>query len=227
MAKKLTALSGADIATLHTLNFQKKLDSGRALAREEFQLVPPEALRPIRPSLNPQNEKMMASGPCRMMTWRSPGDGSYSTSGVPMVLTGVANRQGTAMVAGAAAASIGMNLIGSSRAKRDAQPRWMDFIPQGVMTVSSHGFYIEDYEHGLLSWGWDVIRSAEMKAPSTVELVMSTPSWSGRVLLVSDWAELLFIAWVDAAFPQHPGKYAWATAEWASRVREVLKIEPF
>lgn len=227
MAKKPTALSNADIAILQTLNFQKKLDSGAPIARREFLLVPPEVLRPIRPGFNPQDEKMMASGQCRMMTWRSPGDGSYNATGVPTVLTGFANRRGTAMMAGAAAASIGMNLASSKRAKRDAQPRWMDYIPQGMMTVSSFGFYIEDYEHGLMRWGWDVIQSAEWKAPSTVELIMSTPTWSGRVLLISDWAELLFVGWIHAAFPQHPGKHAWVTEDWANRIREVLGIEPF
>lgn len=227
MTKKPTSLSNADIAILQTLNFQKKLDSGAAIARHEFLLVPPQALRPIRPAFDAQAEKMMASGPCRMMTWRSPGDGSYNAAGVPTVLTGVANRRGVAMVAGAAAATIGMNLLSSNRARQDAQPRWMDYIPQGAMTVSSFGFYIEDYEHGLLRWGWNVIQSVEWKAPSTVELLISTPSWTGRVLLISDWAELLFVCWIQAAFPQHPGKHSWLTEDWANRVRQVLGIEPF
>lgn len=212
-------LSNADIAVWQTYWLQRKLDSGESLDREDFRLVPRELLRPIRPMLA-EGEWMVASGPCCMRTWEAPGDGTYTTTGVPTVLTGVANRQGTAMVAGAAAASIAMNALSKRKAKKDMQTRWMDFIPQGTMTVSTHGFYVEDYDHGLLRWSWDSLQSVEWRGPSTVELLISNESWTGRVLLQSDWAELLLVSWIHVAFPEHPGKYTWFTQDWVARVQQ-------
>lgn len=223
----MAVLSNTDVAILQTLKFQKKLDSGVPLTPADFLLIPHQALRPIRPSMNPPSEKMMASGPCRLLVWGAPGDGSYTTTGVPMVMTGVANRQGTAMMAGAAAATIGMNLMSSSRARRDAQPRWIDNAHQGTLTVSTHGFYVEDYNSGLRQWNWDCIQSIEWQGTSTVDLMIQTQSWAGRVRLVSDWAELVLVTWIAAAFPQHPGKYTWPTQEWAERVRSSLRYDPF
>lgn len=220
-------LSNTDIAILQALRFQKKLDSGNPIAPGEFLLIPRYAMRPVRPSINPQSENMMASGTCRFMTWGAPGDGSYNASGMPVLFTGVANRQGTAMMAGAAATTIAMNLMSSRRAKADMAPRWMDTIPQGVITVSSSGFYIEDPVYGLTTWAWGGIQNMEWKAPSTIELLIPRQQGMDRVLLISDWAELIFIAWVHVAFPQHPGKYTWPTPDWADRVRASLRIDPY
>lgn len=220
-------LSNTDIAILQALRFQRKLDSNASFAPEDFLLIPRHAMRPIRPAINQQTESMMASGTCRFMTWGAPGDGSYNTTGMPVMFTGLANRTGTAMMAGAAATTIAMNMMGARRARADMAPRWMDTIPVGTITVSTHGFYIEDPVYGLSTWSWDGIQNMEWKAPSTIELLIPGQQGMDRVLLISDWAELIFISWVHVAFPQHPGKYTWPTPDWAERVRASLRIDPY
>ncbi len=93
-------LSNADIVILQALALQKKMDSGAPLTREDFRLVEPHMLRPVRPSIG-DPEWMIPSGTCRALVWDAPGDGTYAPSEVPMVFTGVANRQGMAFGTGA------------------------------------------------------------------------------------------------------------------------------
>lgn len=198
-------LSNAEIAQLQTYRFQRKLDARTGLRPQDWLLVPPQVLRPIRPMINPEREKMMASGPCRMMTWGAPGDGSYTTKGMDGDLD-VRGRQGAAALAGAAAASLIMNAASARKAKKDAEPRWLDFIPQGTLTVGSHGFYVEERERGPIRWPWASLTAVEWTAPSAIEMSIGTQSWSGRVALMSDWAELVLVGWISAAYPQHPGQ---------------------
>lgn len=221
------ALSNGDIAILHTLQLQKKLDSGRQLAPDEMQLVPRHMLRPIRPSIDPGAEHMVASGPCRIIIWDAPGDGSYNSVGVPMLFTGTANSTGIAYGVGAAAGSMAVNLMGKRRAQQDSQQRWMDYIPHGTATVSTHGFYVESQEHGLLTWSWGLFDSVEWIGPNAVEMLMQLEEGTVRLRFLSDWAELAFISWVEVCHPQHPGKYTWFTPEWVERVRALTGTDPF
>ena len=221
------ALSNGDIAILHTLQLQKKLDSGRQLAPDEMQLVPRHMLRPIRPSIDPGAEHMVASGPCRIIIWDAPGDGSYNSVGVPMLFTGTANSTGIAYGVGAAAGSMAVNLLGKRRAQQDSQQRWMDYIPHGTATVSTHGFYVESQEHGLLTWSWGLFDSVEWIGPNAVEMLMQLEEGTVRLRFLSDWAELAFISWVEVCHPQHPGKYTWFTPEWVERVRALTGTDPF
>lgn len=221
------ALSNTDVAILSTLGLQKRLDSGQDLSPEDFQLVPRHMLRPIRPMFDPGSEQMVASGPCRMLVWDAPGDGTYNAAGAPLVFTGLANSTGIAYGVGAAAGTAAMNLMGARRARQDAQQRWMDLIPNGVTTVSTHGFYVESQEEGLVRWDWGQFSTAEWIAPSTVELILETEGTSIRLRLLSDWAELVFVSWVQVCHPQHPGKYTWFAPEWIEHVRNVTGIDPF
>lgn len=220
-------LSDADVAILRTLTLQKKLDSGARLTREDFRLVDRHQVRPIRPNIDPDSEWMVASGPCAMQVWDSPGDGSFAPSGAPLVFTGVANRAGMAYGLGAVAGSLAMNVAGARRAKRDAQQRWMDYLPQGIVTVSTHGFYVESPQEGLLRWGWGDFDTVEWVGPSAVEMLVRTEEGSVRARLLSDWAELAFVSWVHVCFNEHPGKYTWLTPDWADRVRASTGVDPF
>lgn len=220
-------LSNGDLAILHTLQLQKKLDSGRQLSPDELQLVPRHMLRPIRPSIDSDSEHMVASGPCRMIIWDAPGDGSYNATGVPMLFTGTANSTGIAYGVGAAAGSLAVNLMGARKARQNSQQRWMDLVPQGAVTVSTHGFYVESQDHGLLTWGWGAFDSVEWIAPSAVEMLMQTEEGTARVRFLSDWAELVFISWVEVCHKQHPGKYTWFSPDWIERVRTITGIDPF
>lgn len=145
-------------------------------------------LRPIRPMFDPGAEQMVASGPCRMLVWDAPGDGTYNAAGAPMVFTGLANSTGIAYGVGAAAGTAAMNLMGARRARQDAQQRWMDYIPQGAATVSTHGFYVESQEHGLLRWDWGMFSSVEWIGTSAVEMILETDEGSVRARFLSDWA---------------------------------------
>lgn len=120
-----------------------------------------------------------------------------------------------------------MNMLGARRAKQDAQQRWMDFLPHGTAIVSTHGFYVESPEHGLLRWDWGQFSSVEWVGPSAVELLLETEEGSARLRFVSDWAELVFVSWVQVCHPQHPGKYTWFAPDWIERVRTLTGIDPF
>ena len=193
-----------------------------------MQLVPRHMLRPIRPSIDPGAEHMVASGPCRIIIWDAPGDGSYNSVGVPMLFTGTANSTGIAYGVGAAAGSMAVNLMGKRRAQQDSQQRWMDYIPHGTATVSTHGFYVESQEHGLLTWGWGALRLGRVdRAVRGRRCSCRLEEGTARVRFLSDWAELAFISWVEVCHPQHPGKYTWFSPEWVERVRALTGTDPF
>jgi hypothetical protein len=221
------AMSDSDVAILRALALQKKMDSGTQLTREDFRLVERHQLRPIRSTIDAESEWMVASGACRVLVWDSPGDGSFAPSSSPVVFTGLANRQGMNFAMGAVAGNLAANVLGSRKARRDAQPRWMEYIPYGVVTVSTHGFYVETQDEGLLVWGWGNFDTVEWIGPSAIEMLMHTDQGSVRMRLLSDWAELVFISWVQVCFQEHPGKYSWLTPDWAERVRSTTGIDPF
>ena len=208
------AQSNAAIARRITRDYQQKLESGAALGPEDHLLVPPEQLEYVQPSYDRNSEKLLASSPVRMSAWGAPGDGSYDASGVPIVATGMANRRGTQFAVGAAAGNLAVNAFNRSRAKKNAQPRWMPFIPQGVMTVSSHGFYISHSE-GLFGRNWWAVQDIKLRGPSTIDVVIHDQDLSGRYQIVADWAELIFVMWIIQAADQHPARHTWYKDEGA------------
>ncbi|HCS61035.1 MAG TPA: hypothetical protein DIW46_06520 [Microbacterium sp.] len=218
-------LSNADVAVLHAVTLQKKFE-GRSYVRSDLEVLPRQSMRPVRP-LIANDEVMMASGGCAIHVWDAPGDGSYTASQTPVVGTGFGNSTGTAQMAGLAVGTIAVNMFSASRAHKDAQPRWMDFIPNGALTVSTHGLYIEDATQGLLTWGWNLIQSIEWGGPSRIVFRIATDDGSVQASLASDWAELAYITWIHAVFPDHPQKYLYTTADWAERVRTDLGWDPW
>lgn len=190
--------------------------------------MPREALRPVRPKLD-DDELMMVSGDCRMFEWGSPGDGSYDTVRPPVVMTGVANKEGAQIIAGAVVGAIGMNLLNKKRAQKDATTRWMDYAA-GPITVSNHGFYVEESE-GTWCWDYNAIEMIEWRGLSTIELRLSHQNSAGgtyqqRLVVTSDWAELIFVLWIDSCYPQHPGRLTWLDRGWLDRVRAALGVDP-
>jgi len=221
-SSKNVSLSSADIAVLKTLQLQQKLEAHTATSADLL-LVPRQSLAAVRP--NP-GEALMASGPCTMTIWDAPGDGSYTGVSVPMVATGFANRTGVQFAAGAAVGSLAANMFFKKRARKDAEPRWMPYS-SGMMTVSTLGWYIQDQAYGLVSWGWQDVQSIEWLSQSQTELWLYSEQGNIRVQMFSDWAELVFVAWVSATFPDHPRAHAYLTKEWADRVRRALGADPF
>lgn len=217
-------LSNADIAILHAVTLQRKF--GQDLTPDDFLIMPREQIRPVRPQIS-ENEIMMASAACSIQVWDAPGDGTYATGGAPIVATGFGNSTGTAQMAGMAIGTLAANAFSKSRARKNAVPRWMDFVPQGTLTVSTFGIYVEDATQGLLCWTWSMIQSVEWQAPSRIVLLLSAPEGSVYIALTSDWAELVYVTWIESAFPQHPQKFLYTTADWAERIRSDLGWDPW
>lgn len=218
-------LSNADVAVLRALQLQQRLDSQQVISPEEWVLVPRSALRPVRPHFDPRSEIMMASGPSTVFVWDAPGDGSFSPAATPVIATGFANAAGIGMAVGASLGTLGANMIGRHQAELNAQRRWMEFSI-GAITVSTHGVYLEDGTHGLLYWAWSTFDGMEWKSQSCVEALLTTDQGVAQIAINSDWAELVFVLWVQTCFPQHPQKYSWFTVGWLDRVRAALHYDP-
>lgn len=204
----MSQLTNADIARLRTRDLQAEIESTGGFSTD-FGLMPPQLIEFVRPTF-PQAEKMLASAPCEMAIWSSPGDGTYySGDGVPVVATGFANRTGTALALGATAGNLAGHAWNKRKAEKMAQKRWMPFVPQGVLTVSNYGFYI-DHEDGQYGRAWQDLQKVEWIEPSKIEIRTSHGQDQARLQLVSDWAELIYILWIKVvAKGQHPRKFDW------------------
>lgn len=107
-------------------------------------------------------------------------------------------------------------MMSKRRAKQDMRPRWL-IESSGALTVSTHGFYMEDNEHGIRRWKWNDLPQLEWKAQSAIEFLVGQTN--NRVRLESDWAELIFVSWIQLMFRDHPQRHAWFTRDWLDRVR--------
>jgi hypothetical protein len=145
------------------------------------------------------DEQLWSIGPFQLFDLRAPGDGTYVEDRSWLFATGAL---GLALSAGVLAA----RKVGNDRRRREAEealvPRWME-IAAGDLYTGTHGFYMHS-PNGLWSWSWPHIQSADVMGPGwlrfTGEGRGGQVSWS----IVSDWAELLFLAWAMARHPRHP-----------------------
>jgi len=153
---------------------------------------------------------MMASGQFELLEYSALSDGSYTRHsgfaiGNPLFMGAFFGAQAIA------------NASNRRAAQRAAMPRW-HVIDQGVITVSTYGFYMET-PTSLLKWGWDSIDSLEVVQESVA--LMRGRSTKGPVqwALHSDWAELVFVLWASAVHPNHPqfASPAFVSAEWIAK----------
>ncbi|TRW42958.1 hypothetical protein [Georgenia yuyongxinii] len=171
---------------------------------------------PVRPVAD--GETLLAAGPVTRYVVQA-GDGSYRRSSGFFFATGAVGLAATAAVAAG-------QVLGNSRRKkaagRDAAPRWVP-AGTGLLTVSTHGFYISA-PGGLAPWSYAAVGSCEVGRPGLVDLSGQSTAGPVRWLLESDWAELLFAMWALAAHPTHPqlATGAWLPPGWlehAARLR--------
>ncbi|KAE8762409.1 hypothetical protein [Georgenia thermotolerans] len=167
---------------------------------------------PVRPQLA-DAETLLAAGPFTRYVLRA-GDGSYRRSSGFFFATGAVGLAATAAVAAG-------QLVGNARrkraAERDAAPRW-EAAGTGLLTVSTHGFYLSA-PGGLAAWPYAAVGACEVGRPGLVDLSGQSTTGPVRWLLESDWAELLFAMWALAAHPGHPplASGAWLPPGWVER----------
>ncbi|WP_345216788.1 hypothetical protein [Georgenia halophila] len=179
-------------------------------------MTPPlELAVSFRPTFS-TDEIMMAAGPFDLFNFQPVGNGSYQRGGGLFLGTGPIGLAATGVFA---AARFAGNRSRKKRAEADAVPRWVQ-VDTGQLIVSDRGFYLET-RSGLHSWNYDDINQVEMAAPS--HLIMAGTSANGPVrwIIRSDWAELIFVLWVNRFAPRHPqlADGSWLPPGWVEHVR--------
>ncbi len=160
------------------------------------------------------DELLVASGPIELLVWRSVGDGTYTHQGGFFFATGAVGLAATAVAAGAQVVG---NAARRAQAQADAQPRWV-LDSRGLVTVSTHGFYLE-MPAGLLTWGYGDVHSMELVGPGAVRMHGQSVHGPVQWLLQTDWAELLLALWAVVRHPHHPQLVgeAWIPPGWHER----------
>lgn len=145
------------------------------------------------------DEQLWSIGPFRLFDLRAPGDGTYVEDRSWFFATGAL---GLALSAGVLAG----RKMGNDRRRRQAEealvPRWIE-IAAGDLYTGTHGFYMHS-PNGLWSWSWLDIQSADVMGPGWLRFTGEGRGGQVNWSLVSDWAELLFLAWAMARHPGHP-----------------------
>jgi hypothetical protein len=168
------------------------------------------------------DETFWVSGGFALSRWFAPGDGSYESR---TTFIGGGGLLGVAL----GAATLTGSAVGNARRRRAAAeaaiPRW-NVVDQGFLWVTERGVYLQSLRAGVTAWDWWSIHTAEMVAPATVQL---QADGTDPFLIASDWAELVFVVWALARFPQHhqlvagtwlpPGWLAHAAAHHPTRLR--------
>lgn len=214
----------ADLAVLVALNAQKALDSTQGADLLNLPLMAGRDMWVVRPSINPSREQMLASGTCQLRAFLPEGDGSFDRRRMPAVFTGIANKRGVQLMTGAALFTAASNALSSRKVKRSMRPRWQTLL-SGRVAVSTHGIYLEGDEAGLQWFPYEAITSMERVSQSVFTFTTSGPDGM-KFELASEWSELMFVWWVHASFPSHPGKYAWFDEQWLQRVRGTFGVDP-
>jgi hypothetical protein len=140
------------------------------------------------------DERFWACGPYRLQDYRSVGDGSYYSS---TTIVGGTGLLGMTLLGATAIGSAVGNKRRRDAAARDMQPRWVD-VDGGLITIGSRALYLHSAA-GLAPWSWQAIGSADMVAPGHLHFSSGASSW----IVISDWAELAFVAWAAARHPRH------------------------
>ena len=207
------SLTGPDAALWHTC----AMAAARAAGRTPH---PPVAVSPpVRPGLGDgaadgDGEVMLAAGPFTRYVLAA-GDATYQKSSAFFFATGAVGLAATAAVAVGQAWG---NSRRKRRAERAARPRW-DEAGGGLLTVSTHGFYLSG-PHGVSPWPWAAVDTCEVGRRGLVDLTGRSTTGPVRWLLETDWAELVFAMWALDRHPGHPrlADGAWLPPGWLERV---------
>lgn len=94
-------------------------------------------------------------------------------------------------------------------------------IDYGVLAVSTAGFYFET-EASVNPWDFASIIGAEIMEPGKVCVTGESQRGPVTWLVVSPWAELLFVMWARTQDPHHPqlATHDWIPDGWMDRVND-------
>jgi hypothetical protein len=144
------------------------------------------------------DERFWASGPYRLQDYQAVGDGSYYSS---TTIVGGTGLLGMTLLGATAIGSAAANRRRRDAAARDMVPRWVD-VDSGLITIGSRALYLHSAA-GLAPWSWQAVASADMVAPGHLHFSGQTGYGTVSWIVISDWAELAFVAWAAARHPRH------------------------
>lgn len=185
-------------------------DLGRGRSTEHF----PAVASPFAPE--PPDTTYLATGPYELLDYRAVGDGSWTRNGGFFFATG---GLGLALTAASAVARSTGNARRRRRAIEDATPRWLP-VDGGHLYVGSHGFALHSVL-GLIRPPYAQVSAAEMTAPRHIMITVVVNGQQAVQIVVSDWAELLFVCWAERRHPRHPQlvQHGWLPPGWFDRAR--------
>lgn len=159
-----------------------------------------------------EHERVLASSPFELYTWRALGDGSYAHSSGTMVAWG---RGALPVMVGFAAGQAMGNSARRSAAVAATVPRWVH-DDGGQIYVTTHGFHLQTMG-GLYRWSWDSIDSAQVVHHSIVEIHGRAANGAVHWRFRTPAAELLFTLWALVRHPRHPQLISgtWLPPNWA------------
>lgn len=159
-----------------------------------------------------EKEVAFASGQFALEAMRATGDGSYVHNSTIAFGTGAA---GLAMTAGVLVGAAMGNASRRAQAMRDAQVCWRA-ESQGILTVTSQGFYLQTAT-SLLPWTWNAVDMMAVDSFNVVVLFGQSTGGAVTWRLQSVWSELVFVLWSLARHPNHPQLRdgSWLPPGWA------------
>ncbi|WP_266976563.1 hypothetical protein [Streptomyces sp. NBC_00424] len=155
--------------------------------------------RPPVPTTAPlvPGELSLAVGPASRHTWRALGNGSYRHDNT------VAFGSPAFVLLNLATSALG-NANRKSRARADAQPRWVT-DGHGMLTVTNRRAFLGQ-ERGYLDLNWSGLTSVDLAGPDVFQCSFHVTHTGGyrTVQLHTPWASLMFALAAHSTFPAHP-----------------------
>ncbi len=195
-----------DDALWYTCEIAADLVAGRPPRRV------PDVLASFPPP--PPDSQYWASGQFQLLEYRAVGDGSYIQEEGFFFAGGPVSLAVSACVMAAQA-------LGNSARRRAAAaaavPRWTPTY-WGDIHVAPSTFTLHT-SHGLSHWRYGCIEAAQMVGPGHVHVQGVSENGPISWVLVTNWAELLFITWALREHPRHPQLLGggWLVPDWLQR----------
>lgn len=157
----------------------------------------PEVLAPFPPAA--PDRQFWVADEFELLDWRAAGDGSYvHKSGLYFGRGGL----GLSFVAAATTATALGNRHRRKRAIKNTELRWTT-IGQGEVYIAPSSMTM-DAGSALYTWRHEDIQAAEMMSPGCFQFQGLSNAEPVKWVLVSTWAELIFVTWALHHHPRHP-----------------------
>jgi hypothetical protein len=205
----LVAWTTRDESLLQTCEIAFDLNRGQRPSRL------PEVFSPLPPPY--PDSQFWAVGMFALLEFRAPGDGTYLRNEGFFFATG---RLGLAVTAAGAVARAAGNRSRRRAAEEAVIPRWL-VISEGELYLAPSSLTMR-HASGLWTWPYSAIRVAQMVEPGKVLLEGQGPAGPIQWVVVSDWAELVFITWAFNYHRRHPQLITggWLPPGWLARCAE-------